>query len=547
MEMNRRDFFKTATLGLIAPPLLLASCRNLTRSQGDRALFTPLASDGGRNLTGFHGNEALVAGYPVSWWEQNYGLPLHVHYGPVIAENARAFQDVFKRLYPKGEIRFAAKANAHPTVFRILIKEGLGIDVASMNETKCALLSQADPTHLDVNGNVKTKELIELAIGKDMVIISDGPEEFRLIAECARTAGIKPRVMQRLAGFELGKVTDSSCFTAGKWTKFGMDIKELDHFFTILDRTPEVDFQGFHVHIGSQITLLEAYQTVAGKMVEFSKALINRGRPCKILNLGGGFPYSYVNREQWDEILERIRKGYTLAIKGDSSQLWAWDNNMVGFRDDETGQVDLSTWKGESFYSKYPKEKMLEALLAGPIPVDGKSIPFTKAMEEIGSPTLVIEPGRSMTEDSGVTLSRVGHVRTIGGGHNLIALEAGVVSFAEAMEVTIPMNRWSLATGTDRKDPDPFDAFIAGNLCYTGDMPSKYKIQFPRKPVRGDVLITHDTGAYNPHFYVANTNAFPRPSRVIVNGDGSVEYIKIADTFDEIFSLNDNVKYLSLF
>lgn len=68
-------------------------------------------------------------------------------------------------------------------------------------------------------------------------------------------------------------------------------------------------------------------------------------------------------------------------------------------------------------------------------------------------------------------------------------------------------------------------------------MPSRYKIQFQRKPERGDVLLTLDTGAYSPHFYVANTNAFPRPPRVLVQEDGSVEYLKKRDTFEEIYSI----------
>ena len=108
-----------------------------------------------------------------------------------------------------------------------------------------------------------------------------------------------------------------------------------------------------------------------------------------------------------------------------------------------------------------------------------------------------------------MTLSRVGHVKKVGGVHDLIALEAGVTNFGDALEHEIPMNRWGLATGLEKKDKNPFQAFVAGQLCFTGDMPSKYKVQLQRRPVRGDVLMTRDTGAYDPQFYAANTNAFP--------------------------------------
>jgi diaminopimelate decarboxylase len=181
---------------------------------------------------------------------------------------------------------------------------------------------------------------------------------------------------------------------------------------------------------------------------------------------------------------------------------------------------------------------MVDALLTGNVAVNGKTLSFAQALRDLGEPTLVIEPGRSITEDSGVTLARVGQLKKVDGIHDLVALEIGVVNIGDALEhPTIPMNRWSLATDCERKDPEPFETFIAGHLCFTGDMPSRYKIQLPRKPRRGDVLMKWDTGAYDPHFYAANTNAFPRPARVIVLADGSVEFLKKRDTLEDIYSL----------
>jgi diaminopimelate decarboxylase len=404
-------------------------------------------------------------------------------------------------------------------------------------EAEGALRAGADPKHMDANGNTKSETFLRLAISKDMVIISDSPEEFEFIGKLASEMKAKPRVLQRLAGFSLGNVTQASCFTAGSWTKFGMDIKNFNDFLPLIDKHPSIDFQGFHVHIGSPIATLEPYQIVAGKMVEFSKALAERGHKCKMLNIGGGFPVNYLNKEQWTAMLSRIREGYEAAKAGDPSKLWAWDNSPAGFQDEQTGEIDLSQWTGERFYSDYPKEKMLDALLAGDITVDGKKVPFVQALKDLGEPTLVIEPGRSVAEDTGVTLARVGQLKKVNGIHDLVALEIGVVNLAEALEHTIPMNRWSLASGLDRKDTEPFEAFLAGHLCFTGDMPSRYKIRFPRKPERGDVLLKSDTGAYDPHFYAANTNAFPRPTRVIVLEDGTVEILKKRDTLEEIYSL----------
>ena len=501
----------------------------------DKKAFNPHAIANGQFLN-LDGDEAIICGYPVSWWDKHYGLPLHVHYGPQIQANANAFRSVFKERYPKGEIRFAAKANPHPAIFKLVVQEKEGIDVASPNEARGALMASADPRHLDVNGNAKTDDFIRMAMAKDMVIISDSLEEFALIGRLAKEAKCKPRVLQRLSGFAMSNVTAAGSFTCGVWTKFGMNIKDINELFVMLDKYPHLDFQGFHVHNGSPIATLDPYKTVAAKLVELSRALLEKGKPCKMINLGGGYPVNYVNKAQWEGILGRIKAGYTASSKGDPSKLWVWNDGAGGFQDELTGRIDLDNWSGERFYSEYPKEKMLDAVLMSDLTVNGKSVQFLKALKDLGEPTLVVEPGRSIAEDSGVTLSRVGQVKKVDGIHDLIALEAGVVNFGDALEET-PMNRWSLATGLKKKAAGPFNAFIAGHLCFTGDMPSKYKIGFSRKPERGDVLLTHDTGAYDPQFYAANTNAFPRPARVLVLEDGSVEFIKTRDTLEEIYSL----------
>ncbi len=536
--MDRRDFIKLTAAGVACSTVALMGANGKAiAASPDKKAFNPKAVRNGQFIN-LDGEEAVICGYPVSWWDKHYGLPLHIHYGPQIKHNAQAFRNVLKERYPKGEIRFAAKANPHPAVFKTVVEAGEGIDVASPNEAEGALLAGADPRFLDVNGNAKTDDFIRMAMAKDMVIISDSAEEFALIGHLAREANRKPRVLQRLSGFAMSNVTAAGSFTCGVWTKFGLNIKDIVAFFTLMDKNPHIDFQGFHVHIGSPIATLDPYKTVAAKLIELSRALQERGKPCKMLNLGGGYPVNYVDKSQWHQMLNRIKEGFSAYENGDKSKMWAWENGAGGFQDETTGKIDWDSWSGEQFYSKFPKEKMLDAVLTSNLTVNGQSIRFDKALKELGEPTLVVEPGRSMAEDSGVTLSRVGHVKKVDGIHDLVALEAGVVNFADAMEHEIPMNKWALASGLKRKTAEPFNTFLAGQLCFTGDMPSKYKVELARKPERGDILMTHDTGAYDPHFYAANTNAFPRPARVLVLEDGTVEFIKTRDTLEEIYSLN---------
>jgi diaminopimelate decarboxylase len=109
------------------------------------------------------------------------------------------------------------------------------------------------------------------------------------------------------------------------------------------------------------------------------------------------------------------------------------------------------------------------------------------------------------------------------------------VNYCEAI-VALPARHWALATEPNRRDAKPFETFIAGNLCFSADMLSRLKVAFPRKPVRGDVLLISSTGAYNPTFFASNANSFPRPARILLEANGDWTYLKRPDSYQDIFS-----------
>ena len=538
MQISRRSFVKLSAAGIAASTMVSPAgiFASVERMWADGKAFVPGLANANEFINQKDG-DILTAGYPVKWWADRFGLPLCINYAPDIRKSVRGFKDVFKKHYPKGEIRYAAKANAHPTILSLVREEGAGADVASWNEMRCALQAKIAPEHLDVNGNSKSEALIKMALRKKMLLVADSIEEFLVISELAKQYQSKPRVILRTAGYDLKNVTDEGVFTAGKWCKFGTAINDLPQFYAMLPKHPHIDFLGFHVHIGSQITSLEPYLIVLGKLIEFAKELNKNGGNCRMLNMGGGYPVSYRRtREEWDEELDRIRTGYTLAQKGDDSKTWVWGSTPAMFMDPTTGKIDLNDWSGEESYSRYPQHRMLEAIFTGNVKVFGETMKTAEALKSIGEPVFVIEPGRSIAETSGVTLMKVTGIRKVNGDHNLIAMDAGAVNYDCAVEKDYLMRRWMLTSNMDQKDTKPFDTFVAGRLCYNGDIISRVKIRFPRKPKVGDIVLIPDTGAYSAHFYAANANSFPRPARVICYEDGSVAYIKKEDTYDEIFS-----------
>jgi diaminopimelate decarboxylase len=524
-DFSRRDFLRQTTVTLAMAALAARA------TPGQAASTTTVDAT---DFIDASGEELILGGRPLSWWIEGFGLPFHVSYAPDIRANLSAFKDVFARLYPKGEIRYAGTASTHPAVFRLASEAGVGIDVASPFETRCAFDAGVSPQMLDVNGNAKDDDLLNLAISRDMLIIADSIAELERIATLAKDQQRTPRVMLRVTGFSLDNVTAAAIFTAGEWSKFGIALGDIPALLPRLAEMP-VKVLDFHTHIGSQINDLGAYQLVLGKLLELGATLKAEGHDFEAVNIGGSFPVSYVTQEEWDQLLGRIRDGSIAAHAGDPSKIYLWENRPGDFVMGPDG-LPTKEWKGEMFTARYPKEKMLEALLTNDITVNGRTTKATAALEVAATPALMVEPGRSIVSDSGITLARVAFDKKIAGVHDLISLDLGVVNYCEAI-VALPARKWALATLPQRRDPAPFETFIAGNLCFSADMLSRLKVAFPRRPLRGDVLLISSTGAYNPTFFASNANSFPRPARALLEANGDWTYLKRADSYQEIFSL----------
>jgi diaminopimelate decarboxylase len=451
------------------------------------------------------------------------GLPFHLYDGGRIAQNVQAFQKVFKESGLNGEVCFASKACGLLEILKIVAFDGAGVDVASEFEMKLALMAGVTPDKIVAHGNAKSDIYLEQAIRADALIVANHQSELELIESEAKRQQKKVRLLFRLSGFDLDPVTAAGIFTAGTWCKFGEPIDKVGPVLKGLKRWPHLDLIGFHVHIGSQITEIKPYLLVAGKLVDLAlhyQEVLRR--PVQVLNLGGGFPVSYVDKRTWNLLLSALKK----QIRHDKGRGVAWEGMTGGFkRDAKTGRWNFSYWCGEKFYAAQAKEHLLAKLLKGKISFQGKEVSFREAIRRIGNPTLMVEPGRAIVGDAGITLARVAGVRTVADRHSLVTVELGIVNHGTGL-VEPDLYTWTLANDRQRRDQRPFKAFVAGQLCFSGDMLSKYPVSFPRKPVRGDLAVIEKTGAYASTFFASTANGFPLPEIILISANGKVKKIR---------------------
>jgi diaminopimelate decarboxylase len=142
-------------------------------------------------------------------------------------------------------------------------------------------------------------------------------------------------------------------------------------------------------------------------------------------------------------------------------------------------------------------------------------------------PRILIEPGRSLVGNAGITAYSVGTVKEIPGVRTYIAVDGGM---SDNLRPMLYDARYE-ALIANRADAVPdTPATIAGMHCESGDI--LVRDAALASPAVGDVLVTPATGAYG-HAMANNYNGVPRPP-VIFCKDGDARVVVRRETYDDL-------------
>jgi diaminopimelate decarboxylase len=142
-------------------------------------------------------------------------------------------------------------------------------------------------------------------------------------------------------------------------------------------------------------------------------------------------------------------------------------------------------------------------------------------------PRILVEPGRSMVGNAGVTAYRIGTIKEIPGVRTYVAVDGGM---SDNLRPMLYGARYE-ATIANRPDaPSTQLSTVAGMHCESGDLLIK-DVALP-DPRIGDVLVTPATGAYG-YAMANNYNGAPRPP-VIFCKDGEARVVVRRETYDDL-------------
>ena len=404
---------------------------------------------------------------------ERFSTPLYVFDEAYIRKMMCVYRNTLAEKYDgKGLVLYASKAFSCQAIYRIADEENIGIDVVSGGELYTA--KQAGfPTHkICMHGNNKLAHEIEEAIDAGVgYIVADSYSEIDKIDAEAKKRGIVQNILLRInPGIEAH--THAFVQTATTDSKFGFSIQDgtAESVTKYALSKANVCLQGYHCHIGSQIFEKQSFVLAVEKCMDFAVQMRDKhGFTLKTLNLGGGFGVWYTDEDR------------KIPAEG---------------------------------YAEY-----VEALITA---VKEKASAYKMPL-----PFLLIEPGRSIVGEAGITLYTVGAIKDIPGVKKYVAVDGGMF---DNPRYALYQSKYTPVLANRANEENTEIVTIAGKCCESGDLIA-VNVGLP-KAQTGDILAVLSTGAYN-YSMAMNYNRNLVPPCVLVK-DGQAEYIVKPQTYEDL-------------
>ena len=214
--------------------------------------------------------------------------PFYLYSYRTLIDHFQKIKSAFRSVDPL--ICFSVKANSNLAVLSALVKEGSGLDIVSGGELYRALRVGVNPKKIVYAGVGKTRQELEEALRANILYFNvESLAELNLLDDVAGSLRMRPNVSLRLNP-DIAVKTHRYIVTGKSESKFGLDFESARKILERRDAFSNLDINGLHVHIGSQITNSRPFRRAIKRVVAFIK---KTKFPIKNLNIGGGLGIVY--------------------------------------------------------------------------------------------------------------------------------------------------------------------------------------------------------------------------------------------------------------
>lgn len=194
-------------------------------------------------------------------------------------------------------VHYAFKANTNEPILDLIREYGLGADCVSGNEVRRAISTGYDPNGIVFAGAGKTDDEIIYAIENNIFCFNcESIQEIEVINELAGSLGKSVRIAVRINP-NVDADTHDYITTGLNENKFGIGVHQLEEMLSTVSECPNIELDGIHFHIGSQITKMFVFRELCARINSINAWLIDRGVLLNHINVGGGLGIDYEHPE----------------------------------------------------------------------------------------------------------------------------------------------------------------------------------------------------------------------------------------------------------
>ena len=425
-----------------------------------------------------HGNMSIknntlyIGGISCVDLANKYSTPLYVFDEDLIRENCREYRKYFKVEENNNKVAYAGKAFLTLYMCNLIKEENLCLDVVSGGELYTAHKANFPMENILFHGNNKTideiKMGIELGVGRFVV---DNFYELDIIEEICKGKNKIQEIYFRITpGIEAH--THDYIKTGQIDSKFGFALINGDLYEAIekLSEYKNIKLVGLHAHIGSQIFDIEPFMDEVDIMIDLIKEI----------------------KDKFDIDLKEIDLGGGIGV----------------------------------YYTKEDKPKTIKEFCEAII--NRAEIKCKEIGIEI--PTLIIEPGRSISANAGSTLYTIGSIKDIKNVRTYVSVDGGMT---DNIRQSLYKAGYECSIVNKMKYEKVNNVTVAGKCCESGDILITHANIMDIES--GDILITASTGAYG-YSMASNYNKIPKPAVVMVS-NGESNLVCKRQTYDELLEL----------
>jgi diaminopimelate decarboxylase len=242
----------------------------------------------------FHYKDGVLCAedVPLDLLAEAVGTPFYCYSSATLARHYKVFSEA---LPPGSLVAFSVKANGNLAVLKTLAKLGAGADVVSGGELVKALAAGIPAGKIVFSGVGKTREEMRSALEAGIYQFNvESEPELAALDEVAASLGVRAPTTLRINP-DVDAKTHAKITTGTAESKFGIPFTRAREVYGHAAQLKHIEIVGIDVHIGSQLTELEPFETAFTLVAELVISLRADGHNITRLDLGGGLGVPYEN------------------------------------------------------------------------------------------------------------------------------------------------------------------------------------------------------------------------------------------------------------